>query len=371
MTKIIDADGHIVEPRTFWNDYVEPEYRERLPRIVRDAGGVDRIAVGDRVVANSIYSPAAMCIPGGLASPELMRRLSWDDLRPGSFDPVARLKDMDSERIDISVLFPSIGLTFVAIKDVQVSAAGCRAYNNWMADFCRAAPSRLYSVAPVPLHDVDTAIAEMRRVVKEHGVKAMAVRSNPYNNRRLSDPAYDPFWAEAQDLDCTIALHAAVTGDMPTAGFDRYHDFFQRMIISHPLEQQMACMDIICGGVLERYPRLRVAFLEAGGGWIAYWLARLDEFYEKIGHMVPKTRMKPSEYFQRQCFCSCEPDDVALKAAAALGVDEYMMWASDYPHYDCVFPGAVDELREHCAGLPEPSRQKIMGGNAARCYGLN
>jgi predicted TIM-barrel fold metal-dependent hydrolase len=371
MTKIIDADGHIVEPRNFLQEYIEPNYRERLPRITKDSNGVDRIAFGDRISANGVYAPAAMCIPGGLATPELMRSLSWDDLRPGSHDPQARLADMDSEGIDISVLFPSIGLGFVGIKDPELSAAGCRAYNNWMADFCRVAPARLYSVAPVPLNDVAFAIAEMRRVVKDHGVKAVLVRSNPYNNRRLSDPAYDSFWAEAQELDCTIALHAAVTGDMPTAGFDRYQDFFQRMIISHPLEQQMACMDIICGGVLDRYPRLRVAFLEAGGLWIPYWLSRLDKFYEKIGHMVPKARMKPSEYFERQCFCSCEPDDVSLKAAAALGVDQYLMWASDYPHYDCVFPGAVKELREHCAALPQASQSKIMGENARRCYGLS
>jgi uncharacterized protein len=371
MAKIIDCDGHIVEPRTFWNDYVEAKYRDRLPRIVKDANGVDRIAVGDRVSSNSVYSPAAMCIPGGLTTPELMRKLSWDDLRPGSYDPHARLKDMDAEGIDVSMLFPSIGLTFVAVKDPEVSAAGCRAYNNWMADFCKVAPTRLYNVAPVPLHDVDLAIAEMRRVVKEHGVKAVLVRSNPYNDRRLSDPAYDPFWAEAQELNCTIALHAAVMGDMPTAGFDRYEGFFERMIISHPLEQEMACMDIICGGVLDKYPRLRVAFLEAGGGWIRYWLSRLDEFYEKIGHMVPKTRIEPSEYFRRQCFCACEPDDVSLKGAAESGVDEYLMWASDYPHYDCVFPGAVEELREHCAGLPQRSAEKIMGDNAARCYQLD
>jgi uncharacterized protein len=371
MTRIIDADGHIVEPRSFWRDYIEAKFLDRLPRITTGTDGVERIAVGDKVPASSIYAPAAMCIPGGLATSETMRKLSWDDLRPGSFDPHQRLKDMDSEGIDVSVLFPSIGLGFVAITDPELGAAACRAYNNWMKDFCAIAPNRLHSVAPVPLHDVNGAIAEMRRVVVELGVKAILVRSNPYNRRLLSDPANDPFWAEAQALDCTIALHAAVSGDMATAGFDRYHDFFQRMIISHPLEQQMACMDIICGGVLEKYPRLRFAFLEAGGGWVPWWLARLDEFYGKIGHMVPKARMKPSEYFRRQCFCSCEPDDIALKTAAVLGLDEYLMWASDYPHYDCEFPGAVDELRAHCAALPAESQRRIMGENAARCYGLN
>jgi len=371
MARIIDADGHIVEPRTFWNDYVEAKYRDLLPRIVKDEEGIDRFALGGRVLTGGVYSPAAMCIPGGLASPESMGKLSWDDLRPGSFEPRARLDDMDAEGIDVSVLFPSIGLMFVGLKDPAVSAAGCRAYNNWMADFCRVAPARLLNVAPVPLVDIDLAIAEMRRVVKEHGVRAVLVRSNPYNDKVLSDPAYDRFWATAQEFDCAVALHAAVMGDMPTAGFDRYRDFFQRMIISHPLEQQMACMNLICGGVLDRFPRLRVAFLEAGGLWVPFWLARMDEFYAKIGHMVPKTKLRPSEYFRRQCFCSCEPDDVALKAAATLGVDDYLMWASDYPHYDCVFPGAVVELREHCAPLTPAGREKVMGGNAARCYGLN
>jgi uncharacterized protein len=371
MTRIIDADGHIVEPRSFWADYLEAKFLDRMPRITKDADGVERIAVGNGPARSSIYAPAAMCIPGGLATAESMRKLSWDDLRPGSFDPHQRLKDMDSEGIDVSVLFPSIGLGFVAITDPELAAAACRAYNNWMKDFCAIAPNRLRSVAPVPLHDVAGAIAEMRRVAVQHGVKAILVRSNPYNRRLLSDPANDPFWAEAQALDCTIALHAAVSGDMPTAGFDRYHDFFQRMIISHPLEQQMACMDIICGGVLEKYPRLRFAFLEAGGGWVPWWLARLDEFYGKIGYMVPRARMKPSEYFHRQCFCSCEPDDIALKTAPVLGLDEHLMWASDYPHYDCQFPGAVDELRDHCRALPAESQRRIMGENAARCYGLS
>jgi predicted TIM-barrel fold metal-dependent hydrolase len=222
----------------------------------------------------------------------------------------------------------------------------------------------------VPLIDVGAACLEMRRVVKEHGVKAVFIRPNPYNDRRLCDPAYDPFWAEAQELDCTVAIHSAVIGDQPTVGFDRYADFFQRMIIAHPIEQQMACMDLVCGGVLEKHPRIRFAFLEAGGGWVGYWLARLDEFAEKIGHMLQPLSERPSDSFRRQCFVSCEPDDVALKTVSALGLDGVLMWASDYPHFDCTFPGVVDELREECAPLPAPVREKIMGANAARCYGL-
>ena len=204
MTKIIDADGHIVEPRTFWQDYVDPKYRERLPRITKDANGIDRIAFGDRISTNSIYPPAAMCIPGGMANTELMRRLTWDDLRPGSYDPHARLADMDAEAIDISVLFPSIGLGFVGIRDPELSAAGCRAYNDWMADFCHVAPARLRSVAPVPLNDVELALAEMRREVNKHGVKAVVVLGSTAPGTG-GMPGIGICWAGGA-MPCTVGL---------------------------------------------------------------------------------------------------------------------------------------------------------------------
>ncbi|MBF6570580.1 MAG: amidohydrolase [Candidatus Binataceae bacterium] len=372
-TRVIDADGHIGEPRAVWEEYTEPEFRSRVPRVARDADGIDRIMIDDVKMGRSsggAYPIAAMCLPGGLSDPQRARRLAWEDLRPGSYDPHARIKDMDGEGIDVSILFPSIGVTYASVKDPKLAAAACRGYNNWMADFCRPYPDRLFNAAPVPLQDVGEAIVEMRRVVKEHGVKAVLVRPNPHNDRHFNDPAYDPFWAQAQELNCAIAVHGGVGGDMPTVGFDRYQDFFRRMMISHPMEQQLACMDLICGGVLEKYPRLRVAFLEAGGAWVPYWLDRMDEFFEKLPHMVPAMKMKPSEYFERQCFCSCEPEDVALKIAAITGTDKILMWASDYPHFDCTYPGVVSELREHCEALPEESQRRIIGENATHCYSL-
>ncbi len=370
MTKIIDADGHIVEPRALWQEYIEPAYRDRMPQVAKDEEGLDRVQVEGKLLPRSPLMIAAMAIPGGLSNAERAKSLSWDDLRPGSYDAHARIADMDAEGIDVSILYASVGLAYGGLKDPELAVASCRAYNNWMADFCQPYPDRLYNVAPVPLIDVDAAIAEMRRVVTQHGVKAVSIRPNPYNDRRLSDPAYYPFWAEAQELDCTIAVHSTVGGDLPTVGFDRYPDFFRRMVIAHPLEQQMACMDLTCGSVLEKYEHLRVAFLETGGGWLSYWLARLDEFHEKIGYMLPPLSCKPSEYFYRQCFLACEPDDIALKTAVALGTEHVLMWASDYPHFDCTFPGVVDELQESCAELPESAQREIMGENAARCYGL-
>ena len=130
-------------------------------------------------------------------------------------------------------------------------------------------------------------------------------------------------------------------------------------------------MNLICGGVLDKYPRLRVAFLEAGGLWVPFWLARLDEFYDKIGHMVPRAKLRPSEYFRRQCFCSCEPDDVSLKAAAALGSQDYLMWASDYPHPDSTWPNSRATIERQMKSLSAGMRRKLTHDNAAQLYGLS
>ncbi len=380
MTMIIDADAHIVEPQAVWQDYADPDLHNPISQdilsgldndsweqVISDADGRDWIQI-------NTFNPksiAPMCIPGGLSDAERAHTLTWDDLRPASYDPHVRIEEMDAVGVDVSMLYPSLGLYFGSITDPALAAAACRGYNDWMADFCQPYPGRLYNVAPVPLQGVDEAVIEMRRVVKDLGVKAVTIRPNPYNNRQLCDPAYGPFWAEAQELDCTVALHSSVTGDMPTVGFDRYRDFFRRMVIAHPFEQQMACMDLICGGVLEQYPRLRVAIVETGAGWLPYWLARLDEFHSKLGRMLPPLSLKPSEYFHRQCFLACEPDDVVLKSVEALGIEDVLMWASDYPHFDCGGPRIVEELRESCEGLPASVQGKVLGDNAARCYGLN
>jgi hypothetical protein len=122
-TKIIDADGHIVEPAALWKEYTEPAYRDRIPQIAKDADGIDRVKYEGRMPGNSIYTIAAMCIPGGLSQPERARRLSWDDLRPGSNYPHVRINDMDAEGIDISFLYPSMGVMFGGVKDVPLAVA--------------------------------------------------------------------------------------------------------------------------------------------------------------------------------------------------------------------------------------------------------
>lgn len=371
MARNIDADGHIVEPHTLWNDYVEPQWRDKVISIRRDRDGHDVFYINGEPRNPIGRSVASSVIPGGFLDNDAAREATWDDVLPGSYDPHERIKVMDAERIDVAVLYPSLWLVYGDFNDSRLAVAACRAYNNWMADFCRPYPKRLYGVAPMPVQDIDAAIAEMRRVVRDLNFKAVFVRPNPFNGRRLNDPAYDAFWREAQELNVPVAIHSSFGTRMPTLGGDRYRDPFFFHMVCHPFEQQAACMDLICGGVLARYPRLRVGFLESGVGWLGYWLDRMDGHFEKMGAMVPWLKKRPTEYFVEQCYVSLDPDERTLGAMCALGFDRNILWGSDYPHFDCTYPGIVAEVEKACASLKPEARARILTENALRFYNLD
>ncbi|MGH7948782.1 MAG: amidohydrolase family protein [Candidatus Binataceae bacterium] len=370
MRRIIDADGHIVEPRAVWQEYAEPRYREQMIQIRRNRDGADELWIGGENRSRASLPVAASMVPGGLMDLERARGLTWDDVLPGSFDPEERIKVMDAEGIDAAVLYPSLWLLYGDLRDAELAAAACRAYSNWLADFCRARPDRLFGVAPMPLQDVDAAVREMRRVVKQLGFKAVFIRPNPFNQRRLCDAAYDPFWREAEELGVPVAVHGSFGTRMPTMGGDRYRDPFFFHMVCHPFEQQAACMDVICGGVLSKFPRLRVGFLESGIGWLGYWLDRMDSHFEKMHSYVPWLRKRPSEHFKEQCYISMDPDESTLRAMVELGVERNVLWGSDYPHFDCTYPGVLDEVNRALGVLSESARTNILTENAIRFYGL-
>jgi predicted TIM-barrel fold metal-dependent hydrolase len=351
VTRVIDADAHVLEPREMWTQYLEPRFRDQAPRFIRDEQG------GERLVTEGVVHDR---IP--------YREHTWMARRAGGFDPHARIADMDLEGIDVQILFPSQGLFIHAVKNPALAAALCRAYNDWLADYCRAYPTRLVGIAAVPLQDVDAAVREARRAIGQLGMKGVVVRPNPLAGRTLDDAAYDPLYAELQELDAALCVHEG-TGNFPAAGADRYRNYLLRHLLSHALEQQIACVALICGGVLERFPRLRAVFLEAGVGWVPYWLERMDEHYEGLGDLVPWLKMPPSEYFRRQCFVSAEPDEKALPYVAETVGADHLMFGSDYPHFDMKFPGAVAAVRDR-PELSPAAKQKILCDTPARAYRL-
>ncbi|RPH82277.1 MAG: amidohydrolase [Candidatus Rokuibacteriota bacterium] len=371
--RVIDMDGHITEPVDLWLRYVDAPYRDMAPRIVQAASGADVVAFmgSEHVPAYPIGLPGAG-MAGQRVGPRTMFERRYVDGHRGGFDPSARLEVMDAEGIDAVLLFPTLSsVPIAAIPDEGFGLALARGYNNWLTEFCQTAPDRLFGVAQVPLLHVDAAIAESTRAIVELQMKAIFLRPNPYAGRAWTDPIYDPFWICVQDLGVPIAFHEGTfPRGMLTAGIDRFESFFFQHIVSHPFEQQLACLSLIAGGVLERFPRLRVAFMESGTGWLPYWLHRMDEHYETLGWMVPEITMLPSNYFSRQCYISTEPGDSHVAGVAELIGADRILFASDFPHYDAVFPGAVQAFVANC-GLDSDGRRAILSGNAARLLGID
>lgn len=356
---VIDADGHVIEPPELWGRYLESRFHSRMPRPARDETGRFGYVVGDRFVMQTASSLAE-------------RPKTADGKLPaGGWDPEQRILDMDTEGIDIAILYPTLSFFFPELHDIELHTALCRAYNDWLADFCKTDPRRLVGVALLPLNDVEASIRELERTVRDFGFRGAFIRPNPYEGVPIQHPRYEPFWQRAQELDVAITVHEGISDSLPTLGRDRSSNPVLQHLMSHPFEQMAACAGLVLGGVLERHPKLRFVFLESGSGWLPYWLHRMDEHWELWSSHLRPVKRRPSEIFLRQCFISMDPDDeIAPSVVQQLG-DDNLVWASDYPHIDSPFPGAVKETLEVLRALPEVSREKILVRNARRLYALD
>ncbi|HLN17659.1 MAG TPA: amidohydrolase family protein [Acidimicrobiales bacterium] len=356
-TPVVDADGHVLEQLELDAD-LRAEY---LTRIVGEGVSLVTPAPGDDPY------------PAEDSHAEVMNR-------PGAYEPEARLKDMDVEGIDVAVLYPTTpGLGFV--PDAERHGRMCRAYNDWLHEFCSAEPSRLVGVGLVPLQDPAAAVKEMERAVGQLGFKAVMIRPAPYIGRKkFNDPVYDPFWDAAEALGCPVGVHPFSFPDMPNTvsllGLDEDSEgnpskgLTLKQGLGNALDVMVAMGWFVAGGICERYPRLVVAFLEGSGGWCAPMLERFDHHLHVFGSRYQST--PPSEVFRRQCYISFDPDEEALAYTANsryVGADR-IIWASDYPHPDAKIPGVVEELREATESLDDEQRQLVMGGNAMRLYQL-
>jgi predicted TIM-barrel fold metal-dependent hydrolase len=360
---VVDADGHVVEPRSAWAGLPDAH----RPRIERDAHGYEHVVVGDKEIL--AVPLGTLATPGSdFADTAAFRTL--EEAQPGGSDPVARLADMDAEGIDQAVLYPSVGLYFWALDDPAAAVAVARAYNDWLAGYCEAAPDRLFGAAMLPMQDPEAAAAELRRATTELGFAAGFVRPNPCRGRSLSDPAYRLVWEAAEELDVAVGVHEGSSVIIPTLGADRPFNPLILHALSHPFEEMLAYAQLAAFGVFERHPRLKVVFLESCGGWLPFWLERLDEQAETFGGFCPEMNLRPSEYFARQCWISFEVDERTLPALVPFVGAERIVWGSDYPHHDATFPGAVDAIRRTVGPCPPDVQDKVLGANAAAVYRL-
>jgi len=383
--RIMDADGHVVEPPGFWKEYLEPAYRDRAPYEDETSATQKLVSQASKFgLMGLLPNPARnMKIENEVVynkiSDEFWARGIWEVVKNYTepaikrFDAPSQVKAMKKMGIDVSFVYPTLGLWVLAIDTMEPKLAGAltRAYNNWLRDFCSYDTKVLRGVGAVNVHDPEEMVPELHRIV-EFGWKGVFVHPTPVKGRLLCDPAYEPFWSECERLGIGVGIHEATHSRLPTTGSDRFHTRFGMHACSHPLEGMMAMLALLEGGVLERHPKLRVAFLEAGCGWLPYWLWRLDDLeYRNLAWEVKgNLKMKPSEYFRRQCFIACEPDEPYLHDIIKYIGEDNLLFASDYPHMDHE-PEIVGELVELEKRLPKRTIQKILWDNPVRFYGLS
>src|SRR2546423_8890165 len=368
---VVDADGHVLEPLNLWDCYMDPKYRDRAPRLIKDKDGKERLVIEEQILGSA---QAGLGGAGGVGARQgvvASNTMEYKEGRKGVFAPHARMPDMDAAGIAAVSLYPTLGLSPGAIPDPDLAAATCRAYNRWLADYCKPYPDRLFGIAMLPLQSVDLAIAEMRFARKELGFRGGFIRPNPYNNKMIHHPDYEPFWSAAEDLDFSIGFHEGASSGMPTVGVDRFEGRGARHIISHTMEMMLACMSVIWGGVCERHPKIRIAFLESGGGWIAPWLDRMDRHFDDQGFNDSGLTTRPSELFQRNCWISFEPVEGSIRVLADYIGANKIMWATDYPHPDGFFPGAPEMVRKQLEGTSAATQQQVMAEGAKSFYGLH
>ena len=368
----VDVDGHILEPPGMWREYIEPEYRDRAVKIDLDDQGLEFLNVDGKsswfMRGGTLGNIAAIgqdvhehLTPGAITYEASML--------PGGYDPHERIKVMDAEGIDVSILYPSLGLGWEDIcTDPKLAAANCRAYNNWLLDFCKPYPNRLIAAAHIPTLDINEGIKELRRVTAL-GVKAAMLASVTPNGFPYGSSYFDPLWAEAQDLDIPMSIH-------PTSGESIFSKFYPHredmstwwVYVTASDEVKVQFTSLFNDGTFEKFPGLKMVVLESGIGWLVYWMDRMDDKFEVNGFTTPM-KMEPSKYFQRQGWISMDPDErLANFSIEVLGPEKFL-WAYDYPHSDSIVD-PVTKLNENLASLPEESQRKVAGGNAIELYKL-
>lgn len=373
--KVFDADLHVFEPADLWQRYIEPKYRDQAPvgsaayffdmTLMHDGEYISRSGTTP-ILADGEFSQDLLKAHGSLEKYKDHVRRNWT--------PDTQIEAMDDEGIDKAVLFPSRGFYAVGKEyaDDGLAAAIARAYNNWLAEYCAAAPDRMYGCGLIAPQSVEMAIDEVRRMKRELGFKAVFLRPNPVRKRNWHDPAYDPLWAAIEAENLAIGFHEGWPSKLPVAlgeRFDGKHEdlWMTEHVACHPVEAMYASLCFIMGGVLERFPGLRVAFLESNCSWAPYWLWRMDEHYEHRERVAKaKMPLRPSDYFKRQCFVSIEAEERIGKTFVDYVSDGNLVFSTDYPHEDSRYPHSLETFDE--LPLTEDQKRKVLWDNCARLY---
>lgn len=364
----IDADGHVLEPADLWENYLEERFRDRALRIRIDNDGFEYLEIDGQPSKRS--NRGSLGLLGAMGSEDMRPRAERryaDNIPYGASDPSERIALLDQENLDAALIYPTLGLLWECeLTDPELSLAYVRAYNRWVADFCRDSGGRLVPIAQLSLLDPAGSAAELERAVRD-GCRGAWV--NPFNHRRIihGDQTHDVVFAKCVELDVPFAIHPTFVPQPPANGIFDWPSRgagWGEMIWLRSIAQQ-ALISFFSLDTFERFPDLRLGILEVGSGWIGALLDRLDAF---TGSMNAK-RNSATELFRRQCFISGDPDETAAPHIIDHVGAQCFVWATDYPHPDHPHTW-VDDLTHYAAQLKPDTRALVLGENVRRIYRL-
>ena len=373
---VVDMDSHVMEPPDLWQNYLESKYRDRAIRIERDADGDEVLLVDNKVLLKG-----RLAALGGAEHDAVQtfvdKSLSYMDGCPkASYDTDARIRLLDEWGVDMGLVFPTIGILWDKEDDPELAMAYARAYNNWQWDFASPALDRILPVAHVPLYDVDLAYAELKRCL-DLGFKGMFMAPEPVCGKRPSHPDFDPIWNLLVDADLPVCIHLIVrfnrVVNLSNTQWWNIEKESPDTVFSFGLGGTMqlipAVAALVCDGLLERYPKLKITIVETGAGYVRYLMDRLDEKYDRFKATSCLTR-PPSEYIRENFWFVMDPSEGSINAQCDLVGEDKFLWGSDYPHVDSHLT-AVHEVRKALAPMSERRRKLVLGENARALFRLD
>ena len=370
--RIISSDNHVVEPPDLWTSRIDSKFKGREPRVVRADDGSEWWFT-DGIRGQGMFSGAQA--GRRFEEPENLSLLAtFEDVRPGGYIPEEHVKDLEVDGIDVSILYPTVGLQlYCTVPDSELLSATFRAYNDWLAEFCAPFPDRLKGIAMVNVDDVQDGVSELERSAKM-GLAGAMITIFPPEDKPYDLPMYEPLWAAAQDLEMPLSLHLTTNRPGPGQQYANLSTLKSSFICNTDHWVRISLADIIYSGVFERYPKLMVGSVEQELSWIPHFTDRLDYNYSQRAVGDESYRFKsgalPSDFFHGNVFLGFQEDTLGIQLREMIGVDQ-IMWGSDYPHQESTFPRSREIIDEILTDCSEEEKAKIVGGNAARLYRLD
>ncbi len=373
--KVISADCHvdlIWLPPDLFTGNAPAALKDRMPFVADGPRGREWVTKNGASFGldTGMGSAGRLYEPGKIHRSDRMAATGlYEDGKKGIrrlTDPDLRLKEQDRDGVQAEVLYGILGATN-RLNDNEAAGTMLRIYNDWLADFCKTHPERYAGLANIPNHDIGEAVAEIERVAKRGNVRGLEI-ARRFDMTALWDPWWNPVWDAIAASGLPVHFH---TIGGPGRDFSKLTGktlLAARAASISSFQMHMAdvLMSVIFAGVLEHRPNMKLVIGESGTGWIPYILDRMDAEWEDQFKELDLT-MRPSEYWRRQCYATYQSDPIGVKLIEELGEDN-IMWGSDFPHPDGVWPDSQEYIERELGHLPAATRQKIVCDNAAKLY---